>query len=141
MSGTKKVSSKLVIRKIRRFSEPFKEKIVKDLDAGLTNIKEVSTLYDVKLQTVYNWLYRYSPHHKKGTRMIIELESEGKKSEQLEKRLAELERIIGQKQLSIDYLEKLVEIAGAHYQTDLKKNFGMPSSTGTAITKDSISTV
>ncbi len=132
MSDSKTSSSKLIIRKIRHFSDSFKEKVVKDLDSGLTSIREVSTLYDVKQQTVYNWLYRYSVHHKKGSRMVVELQSEGKKTEQLEKRVAELERFIGQKQLSIDYLEKLVALAGAHYQTDLKKNFATPSLSGTA---------
>ena len=134
MTKTKASTSKLVIRKVRHFSDSFKEKIVKDLDSGLTSIKEVSTLHDVKQQTVYNWVYRYSIHHKKGSRMVVELESEGKKTEQLEKRIAELERFIGQKQLSIDYLEKLVALAGAHYQTDLKKNFDTQSSTGIAHT-------
>jgi transposase len=127
-------TSKLIIRKVRHFSDSFKEKVVKDLDSGLTSIKEVSTLYDVKQQTVYTWLYRYSIHHKKGSRMVVELESEGKKTEQLEKRIAELERFVGQKQLSIDYLEKLLELASAHYQTDLKKNFVTQSSIGTALT-------
>lgn len=134
MAVSKTSTSKLIIRKVRHFSTSFKEKIVKELDSGLTSIKEVSTLYDVKQQTVYNWLYRYSIHHKKGSRMVVELESEGKKTEQLEKRIAELERFVGQKQLSIDYLEKLVSLAGVHYQTDLKKNFGTQSSTGTAHT-------
>jgi transposase len=140
MSGTKTDQSKLQIRKVRHFSESFKEKIVKDLDSGLTRIKEVSTLYDVKPQTVYNWLYRYSIHHKKGSRMVVELESEGKKTEHLEKRLAEMERIVGQKQMSIDYLEKIVDVAGAHYQTDLKKNFGTPSWSGTVPIERSIPT-
>lgn len=135
MTDSQTSSSKLIIRKIRHFSDSFKEKVVKDLDSGLTSIREVSTLYDVKQQTVYNWLYRYSVHHKKGSRMVVELQSEGKKTEQLEKRVAELERFIGQKQLSIDYLEKLVALAGAHYQTDLKKNFATPSSIGTAHTE------
>lgn len=140
MTISKTSTSKLIIRKVRHFSDSFKEKIVKDLDTGLTSIKEVSTLYDVKQQTVYNWLYRYSIHHKKGSRMVVELESEGKKTEQLEKRIAELERFVGQKQLSIDYLEKLVALASAHYQTDLKKNFDTQSSTGTAHTGMSIIT-
>lgn len=135
MTDSKTSSSKLIIRQIRHFSTSFKEKVVKDLDLGLTSIREVSTLYDVKQQTIYNWLYRYSIHHKRGSRMVVELQSEGKKSEQLEKRIAELERFIGQKQLSIDYLEKLVAVAGAHYQTDLKKSFATSSSTGTAPTE------
>lgn len=141
MTDSKTSSSKLIIRKIRHFSDSFKEKVVKDLDSGLTSIREVSTLYDVKQQTIYNWLYRYSIHHKKGSRMVVELQSEGKKTEQLEKRVAELERFIGQKQLSIDYLEKLVALASAHYQTDLKKNFDTPFSTGTAYTEANTPTV
>jgi transposase len=134
MAISKTSTSKLIIRKVRHFSASFKEKVVKDLDSGLTSIKEVSTLYEVKQQTVYTWLYRYSIHHKKGSRMVVELESEGKKTEQLEKRVAELERFVGQKQLSIDYLEKLFAFASAHYQTDLKKNFATQSSTGIAPT-------
>jgi transposase len=134
MAISKTGTSKLIIRKVRRFSDSFKEKVVKDLDSGLTSIKEVSTLYDVKQQTVYTWLYRYSIHHKKGSRMVVELESEGKKTAQLEKRIAELERFVGQKQLSIDYLEKLLDLASAHYQTDLKKNFVTQSLIGTALT-------
>ena len=46
------------------------------------------------------------------------------------KRLAELERIIGQKQMQIDYLEKMIELASDELQTDIKKNFGTQQSNG-----------
>jgi transposase len=39
------------------------------------------------------------------------MESEALKTKQLQDRNAELERIIGQKQMQIDYLEKLIELA------------------------------
>lgn len=134
MSTKKEPTSRLSIRKVRHFSEAIKEKIVSELDQGLTSIKEVSTLYEVKQQTVYNWVYRYSVHHKKGSRVVIEMESEGKKTEQLQKRVAELERVIGQKQLTIDYLDRLIAIASEHYKVDVKKNFAIAFSNGSTST-------
>ena len=135
MSMTKEGQSRLTIRQVRHFSEAFKEKVVSDLDKGLTSIREVSTLYEVKPQTIYNWVYRYSVYHKKGSRLVVEMESEAKKTEQLSNRIAELERIIGQKQLTIDYLERLVTVTGEHYKVDVKKNFATLSSTGSMNTK------
>ena len=134
MSTTKENKSRLTIRQVRHFSEAFKEKIVTDLDQGITSIKEVTTLYEVKPQTVYKWIYRYSIHHKKGSRVVVEMQSEGKKTEQLEKRIAELERIVGQKQLSIDYLSRVVTLASEHYKVDLKKNFATECLTGSTTT-------
>ena len=49
------------------------------------------------------------------------MESEALKTKTLLERNAELERIIGQKQLKIDYLEKLIEIASEDLKIDLKK--------------------
>ena len=123
MSVQQTSESKLRIRQIRHFSIAFKEKVVSDIDKGLTSIREVSSLYEIRKAVIYRWIYRYSIHHKQGTRMVVEMESEGKKTEFLQKRVAELERIIGQKQLTIDYLERLIHLASAHYETDVKKNF------------------
>ena len=50
------------------------------------------------------------------------MESEALKTKALLERNAELERIIGQKQLKIDYLEKLIEIASDDLKIDLKKS-------------------
>lgn len=39
-----------------------------------------------------------------------------------EKRIAELERLLGRKQITIEFLEKVIDLANDHYKTDLKKN-------------------
>jgi transposase len=44
---------------------------------------------------------KYSIFPKTSTRMVVELESESLKTEQLAKKVAELERVIGQKQLEM----------------------------------------
>jgi hypothetical protein len=66
---------------------------------------------------------------------VVQLESEAHKTKLLLQQVAELERSIGQKQLKIDYLEKLVEVAGHEFNVDLKKKFDGPSSNGSGNTK------
>ncbi len=55
-------------------------------------------------------------------------ESSTKKLKDMELRIKELERIVGQKQIKIDYLEKMIELASEQYQVDIKKNFNTPQS-------------
>jgi transposase len=120
----------LELRKVRHFSESLKRKIVSELENCEISISEVASLYSVSVQSVYRWLHLYSKHIQTSTRMVVEMESEAKKTIELSARIAELERIIGQKQLTIDYLDKLIELAGHHYEIDLKKTFVTPPSSG-----------
>jgi transposase len=124
----------LELRKVRHFSEPLKRKIVSELENCEISISEVASLYSVRVQSIYRWLHLYSKHVQTSTRMVVEMESEAKKTIELSARIAELERIIGQKQLTIDYLDKLIELAGHHYEVDLKKTFVTPPSSGSKAT-------
>lgn len=128
------------IRKQRYFSEEFKRVKVKELTEKQITIREICELYKVSRQSVYTWLYRYSPHYEKGTNQIIEMESESRKSKLLLERVAELEGVIGRKQLTIDYLEKLVDVAGRELGYDLKKTFGPNSLNGSGVTDQSTPT-
>jgi uncharacterized coiled-coil protein SlyX len=58
-------------------------------------------------------------------------DSTSKKLKEQEQRIKELERAVGQKQLKIDYLEKLIELAGDELGMDLKKNSDTKPSNGT----------
>jgi len=49
-------------------------------------------------------------------------ESSLQKLKAYEKRIKELEQIVGQKQIKIDYLEKIIDLSSQHFDTDLKKN-------------------
>ena len=124
MSSKKLQKEKLQIQSkfVRRFSEAFKKEKVKQLVAKQISIKELSDLYSLSRQTVYNWLYKYSPHHKQGTIQVVQMESEALKTKVLLSKVAELERIIGQKQLAIDYTNKLLGLASEEVGYDLKKN-------------------
>lgn len=132
-SGSKRTYK---VRQQRYFSDTFKRQKIKELHAGLITVKQISTLYEVSVQSIYRWLYKYSPGLEKGVKQVVQMESESEKTKQLLERLSELERIVGQKQLQIDYLEKLVEISSSELKLDLKKSFGTKcSSTSTASLK------
>ena len=124
MPKTKKSSSKLSIspKYNRTFSQALKEQIVSDLDSGLSGVKEICSRYKVSRTSVYKWIYQYSIHHKEGTKQVVEMKSEAAKTEQLRERICELEQVIGQKQLALDYLEKLLGLASEELGYDLKKN-------------------
>jgi hypothetical protein len=52
------------------------------------------------------------------------------KLKELELRIKHLEQTIGQKQIKIDYLEKMIDIAKLELNVDIKKNFNTSQSTG-----------
>jgi len=119
-----------VLKKQRIFSEEFKKLRVKEFEKGEFSVLELSKLYGVVHQTVYTWIYKYSTYNKKGLR-IVEMKSSSKtKVKELLDRIKELERVVGQKQLNIDYLEKMIEIAKEEFDIDIKKKHDAPQSTG-----------
>jgi transposase len=63
-------------------------------------------------------------------------DSSKQKMKDLQKRISELERIAGEKQLNIDFLEKMIELAKDHYGIDINKNFDTPPSTGSGQTSN-----
>ena len=122
---------KLQIKERRIFSEEVKKKAVKDLVGKRTTIKALANEHQISYQTVYTWLYKYSPYHEQKCTLVVQMKSEETKNSELQKRVAELERVVGQKQLEIDFLNKLFEIGSLELGFDLKKNFSTPPSNGT----------
>ncbi|MFT5771446.1 MAG: transposase, partial [Algoriphagus sp.] len=62
-------------------------------------------------------------------RLIVESQSDTIQLLDLKKKVAELERVVGQKQLLIDFQLKMIELAEDEYRIDIKKKFsGEPSS-------------
>ena len=92
----------------RIFSEAFKRQKVQQIVDKQISIKDVSDLYQVSKMSVYRWLYQYSPHHAKGTNQVVQMESEAHKVKALLQKVAQLEQAVGQKQLQVDYLNKLL---------------------------------
>lgn len=128
----RKTKPKLEIRRNRVFSEEFKKSKVKELVEKQITVTRLSRLYGVTRPAIYKWLYRYSSNYERKTTFVVQMESESYKTQRLQQKVAELERIIGQKQLEIDFLNKLLEIGSEEIGYDLKKNFSSKLSNGTA---------
>lgn len=112
------------IREMRQFSDSLKRDIVKQIEQNLITVTQVHREYHVSRSAVYQWIYKYSKHLKKGLKYIVEPESDTKKIEYLRERISEIERHLGQKQLQIDFLEKLIEIGEKESGIDIKKKHG-----------------
>lgn len=123
------------LRKQRRYSEDFKKEIVSIYESGKFSVCQLEKLYGVHRVSIYNWIYKFSTFNEKGVRIVEMKESSTAKLVELEKKVKELEQIVGQKQIKIDYLEKMIDIAKDELKIDIKKNFNTSQSTGSAQTK------
>lgn len=99
------------LKPLRIFSEAFKRQRVSDIEQGLLTPTETHRLYNIAIPTIYRWIHKYSTHLEHHTRQVVELESEEHQTKMLLERVAELERAVGQKQLQIDVLTKMLEEA------------------------------
>jgi transposase-like protein len=122
------------IRKQRKYSEEFKKRLVSDFEKGKFSVPQLEKLYGVPHATIYRWIYKFSIFNESGFRVIEMKDSSNKKMKELEARVKELERAVGRKQIMIDYLEKMMEIAKDELDIDIKKNFGTPQSNGSGKT-------
>ena len=107
----------------RIFSASFKEEKVREIEEKKITASELSRLYEVSLTSIYRWKEQYSRHYRKGVRMVIEKESESVKRLELENKVSELERLLGRKQVEIEYLNKVIEEGGKLLGEDLKKKY------------------
>lgn len=123
------------MKRIRRFSEDFKLKIVELYEKGEYSVLELEKIYDISNPTIYKWIYNYSKYNKKGIQVVEMKDSQSKKLKELEGKVKELEQAVGQKQMNIDYLEKMIDLAKEEFDIDIKKNSNTPHSGGSRITK------
>ncbi|MGM5470835.1 transposase [Flavobacteriaceae bacterium LMO-SS05] len=122
------------IRKQRKYTIEFKKRIVADFESGKYSVLQLEKLHGIRNGTIYRWIYKFSTFNEKGFRIIEMKDSSSKKMKELEARVKELEGTVGRKQIMIDYLEKMMEIAKDELDIDIKKNFGTPQSTGSGKT-------
>lgn len=116
-------------RQSRRFSDNFKKTKVREIEQGRTSVSDISKQYEVSRVNVYRWLSKFGSMKNKQERMVVETNSDTRELLELKKKVAELERIIGQKQVLLDFKDKMIDIAEETYGVDIKKKFSTkPSS-------------
>lgn len=57
-------------------------------------------------------------------------DNQSEKIKKMEARIKELEQTMEQKQINIDYLEKMIDLAKEHYDIDIKKTPNTPKTDG-----------
>jgi transposase-like protein len=123
------------IRKNRIYSEEFKKEIVNLYESGKFSVLQLERLYGIGNASIYKWIYKFSTFNEKGVRVVEMKDSTIDKLKQLELKIKELEQAVGQKQIKIDYLEKMIDIAKDEFNIDIKKNSNTPQSSGSLRTK------
>ncbi len=105
----------------RRFSDSFKLQKVREIELGKTKISEICKQYQVSSVSVYKWLKKFGMCKEKEEWLIVETASDTRQLLAYKQKVAELEQLIGQKQILIDFKDKMIEIAEDTYGISIKK--------------------
>ena len=93
-------------------------KVVQEISAG-SSLSEVCRRYDIKGScTVQRWIKKYGRTELLNTVIRVKMRSEDDKIKQLELENKRLKISLADAMLTKELLEKLVETADNHYQTD-----------------------
>ena len=109
--------------------------MVNEYEKGRLTVGQLSVLHGIAPAIIYRWIYKFSTFNESGVRIVEMKDSTSKKVKDLEKRVKDLERMVGQKQIKIDFLEKMMDIAKSELNIDIKKNFSTPPSDGSETTE------
>ena len=116
------------IRKHRKYSDDFKRQIVSDFESGKFSVVQLERLHGISGTVIYRWIYKFSTFNQKGYRIVEHKSSSSKKVKELEQKIKDLESALGRKQVMIDYLETMMEVAKEELDIDIKKNYVTPQS-------------
>lgn len=120
MSGKQIVElNKSEIRR-RTFSSSFKKQKVKDIELNKVKVSEICKVYSVSATSVYRWIDKFGSINKP-ERIIVESKSDTQKILALKKRIADLERLLGQKEIELVFKDKLIDIAEDKFGIEIKK--------------------
>jgi transposase len=123
MAKRDQFSLTLAERRRRTFSDTFKRDKVREIELGLVKISEVTRHYCVSNTSIYRWLRKFGVHKETSERIIVETMSDTRALRELKERIAELERLVGQKQIEVDFYQKMIDLAQEHYGIEIKKNY------------------
>ncbi|WP_367389346.1 transposase [Lewinella sp. LCG006] len=113
----------------RNYSETFKKARVKDYEEGTFSVAQIGRLYSIHVNILYRWISKYSSYDQQKAIIVEVPNSQTEKVKLLEKRVAELERSLGQKQIKLDYYESFIEeLREAGIDVEKKSGFTTPLS-------------
>ena len=96
---------------IRRYSEPFKLKILDELTTGKLNKNQLGKLYGIAPTTINEWIRKYNRKDLMNTRVKVETKDEITRIKELQKEIAQLKKLLLKKDLDALVLESYLEVA------------------------------
>jgi len=96
---------------IRRYSEPFKLKILDELTTGKLNKSQLGKLYGINPTTINEWIRKYNRKDLMNTRIKVETKDEITRIKALQKEIKQLKKLLLKKDLDAMVLESYLEVA------------------------------
>ena len=114
---------------IRRYSEPFKLKILDELSTGKLNKSQLGKLYGINPTTINEWIRKYNRKDLMNTRIKVETKDEITRIKSLQKEIKQLKKLLLKKDLDAMVLDSYLEVAaedlGYKSVADLKKKLSI----------------
>ena len=96
---------------IRRYSEPFKLKILAELTTGKLNKSQLGKLYGINPTTINEWIRKYNRKDLMNTRVKVETKDEISRIKALQKEIQQLKKLLLKKDLDAMVLDSYLEVA------------------------------
>ena len=114
---------------IRRYSEPFKLKILDELTTGKLNKSQLGKLYGINPTTINEWIRKYNRKDLMNTRIKVETKDEITRIKALQKEIKQLKKPLLKKDLDAMVLESYLQVAaqdlGYKSVAELKKKLSI----------------
>ena len=114
---------------IRRYSEPFKLKILDELTTGKLNKSQLGKAYGINPTTINEWIRKYNRKDLMNTRIKVETKDEITRIKALQKEIEQLKKLLLKKDLDAlvldSYLEVAAEDLGYKSVSELKKKLNI----------------
>ena len=114
---------------IRRYSEPFKLKILDELTTGKLNKSQLGKAYGINPTTINEWIRKYNRKDLMNTRIKVETKDKITRIKALQKEIEQLKKLLLKKDLDAlvldSYLEVAAEDLGYKSVSELKKKLNI----------------
>ncbi|MGH0798395.1 transposase [Bacillus mycoides] len=119
-------------RRVIRYSESFKQKLVNEIEEGLITIHESRIKYGIGgADTIHSWIKKMGKNHLLCKKVKIQTLEEMDQAKLLKQRIAELEKALAQTQMAYLKSESHLEVAcqqmGVEVDVFKKKQTSKPS--------------
>jgi transposase-like protein len=113
--------------KVKRYSEAFKQQVVKEYEAG-ESVNKLKKKYGIGgHNTVQRWINKYSRSGYRSEVIRIQSVEDQEEFQAMKKRIADLESALSESVLENRMLKATIEVADKALDIDIKKNFGRKS--------------